>query len=80
MNQRTSLPAWEVLRTHADELHGVHLRELFGSEPRRFDGLHVEALDFLYDFSRQRMTRRTLELLIELGRACNLERRIAAAA
>ena len=34
----------------------AHLRDLFGSDAARFDGLHVEALDFLFDFSRQRLT------------------------
>ena len=78
MTERTSLPAWQALRTHADEIGSTHLRDLFGSDAARFDGLHVEALDFLYDFSRQRLTRRTIELLLELARTCRLEERIAA--
>ena len=78
MTERTSLPAWQALRTHADEIGSTHLRDLFGSDAARFDGLHLEALDFLYDFSRQRLTRRTIELLLELARTCRLEERIAA--
>jgi len=78
MSERTSLPAWQALRTHADEIGSTHLRDLFGSDAARFDGLHVEALDFLYDFSRQRLTRRTIVLLLELARTCRLEERIAA--
>ena len=78
MTERTSLPAWQALRTHANEIGSTHLRDLFGSDAARFDGLHVEALDFLYDFSRQRLTRRTLALLLELARTCRLEERIAA--
>ena len=78
MTERTALPAWQALRTHADEIGSTHLRDLFGSDAARFDGLHLEALDFLYDFSRQRLTRRTIELLLELARTCRLEERIAA--
>ena len=78
MTERTSLPAWQALRTHADEIGSTHLRDLFGNEAARFDGLHVEVLDFLYDFSRQRLTYRTIELLLELARTCRLEERIAA--
>ena len=78
MSERTSLPAWQALRTHADEIGSTHLRDLFGSDAARFDGLHLEALDFLYDFSRQRLTRRTIVLLLELARTCRLEERIAA--
>ena len=78
MTERTSLPAWQALRTHADEIGSTHLRDLFGSDTARFDGLHVEVLDFLYDFSRQRLTHRTIELLLELARTCRLEEHIAA--
>jgi glucose-6-phosphate isomerase len=78
MNERTSLPAWQALRSHAHELGSAHLRELFRTDPGRFDDLHVEALHFLYDFSRQRLTHHTVELLIELAEACRLEERVAA--
>ena len=78
MTERTSLPAWQALRTHADEIRSTHLRDLLGRDAARFDGLHLEALDFLYDFSRQRLTRRTIVLLLELARMCRLEERIAA--
>jgi hypothetical protein len=44
MTERTSLRAWQALRTHADEIGSTHLRDLFGSDAARFDGLHVEAL------------------------------------
>ncbi len=78
MTQRTALPAWQALRSHADGLASVHLRDLFQSDAARFDGLHAESLDFLYDFSRQRLTRGTVDLLVELARSCRLEERIAA--
>ena len=78
MTERTALPAWRALQAHVEGMRVAHLRALFEGDPGRFDGLHFEALGFLYDFSRQRLTRRTLELLIELARACELEDRIAA--
>jgi glucose-6-phosphate isomerase len=78
MSQRTGLPAWQALQAHADELGTVHLRDLFESEPGRFDAYHVESLELLFDFSRQRLTRRTVELLLELAHACRLEERIRA--
>ena len=78
MSQRTALPAWHALRVHAAEVEPAHLRELFDTEPARFDALHLESLDLLFDYSRQRLTRHTLTLLVELARACRLEERIAA--
>ena len=78
MSQRTALPAWHALRVHAAEVEPAHLRDLFDTEPARFDALHLESLDLLFDYSRQRLTRHTLTLLVELARACRLEERIAA--
>ena len=78
MSQRTALPAWQALQAHAAGLESAHLRDLFATDPARFDALHVESLELLFDFSRQRLTRRTIELLVELAHACRLEERIAA--
>ena len=78
MNSRTDLPAWKALQAHAASLAPRHLRELFADDPQRFDHLSVEALDLLYDFTRQRVTPQTLQLLFGLAQACDLEGRIAA--
>ena len=78
MSQRTALPAWQALRAHAAEIEPVQLRALFDADPARFDALYLESLELLFDYSRQRVTRRTLELLVELAQACRLEERIAA--
>jgi glucose-6-phosphate isomerase len=78
MSQRTALPAWQALRAHAAEIERAHLRDLFDADPARFDALHLESLDLLFDYSRQRLSRHTLTLLVELARACRLEERIAA--
>jgi len=67
------------LQAHAQSLSTRHLRDLFATDPSgRFAATSVEALDFLYDFSRQRITQQSLQLLLELARACDLEGRIAA--
>ena len=72
------MPAWKNLRDHAAEVEIRHLRQLFADDPNRFDHLSVTALDFLYDYTRQRVTPNTLELLLALARDCDLEGRIAA--
>jgi len=78
MAERLALRAWQALQAHADRVRTAHLRDLFDADPARFDGLHVEALDFLFDYSRQRLTRQTLALLTDLARACGLEERVQA--
>jgi glucose-6-phosphate isomerase len=52
--------------------------ELFASDTDRSARLSVEALDILYDFSRQRLTGEVIAALIDLARACDLEGRRAA--
>ncbi len=78
MSDRTSLPAWKDLQAHAADLEIHHLRQLIADDPQRFERLSVAELDFLYDFTRQRLTANTVNLLLELARACGLEERIQA--
>ena len=78
MSIRTELPAWKDLQAHAAELKLRHLRQLFLDDSKRFEHLSVTELDFLYDFTRQRLTPNTLELLLSLARDCKLEDRIRA--
>ena len=78
MTQRTDLPAWKDLQSHATDLEIRHLRQLFADDAKRFEHLSVTELDFLYDFSRQRLTPNTITLLMALARACELEERILA--
>jgi glucose-6-phosphate isomerase len=79
MKRRTDLPAWKALEAHAAQLSGKHLRELFAADATsRFGDLSLNALDLLYDFSRQRVLPATLSLLCDLARACDLPGRITA--
>jgi glucose-6-phosphate isomerase len=74
----SSLPAWQAVELQARELGGAHLRDLDAADPKRWQTLHLTFGDWLLDFSRQRVTAKTLALLTELARAVNLEARIAA--
>jgi len=75
---RTDLHAWQALRSHAGRFAGRDLSAIFRADgPARFDEMSVQALDVLYDFTRQRITSETLNLLLELARECELPARIA---
>src|SRR5512139_1012644 len=76
---RTSLPAWQALEAHAAQAASRHLRDLFAEDPvGRFGSLSVTTLDILYDYSRQRVTQETMNLLLGLAEACDLRSRIGA--
>src|SRR5580698_5671931 len=72
------LPAWKAVAAHAREMATVHLRDLAGSDSKRWQQLHLEYDSWLLDISRQRITQQTLSLLLELSRAVDLPGRIAA--
>ncbi|MDO1486313.1 glucose-6-phosphate isomerase [Rhodococcus rhodochrous] len=63
----TTTEAWRALETHRDEIAAVSLRELFAIEPQRAQALTAHAGDLVVDFSKQRLTGRTLELLLQLA-------------
>jgi glucose-6-phosphate isomerase len=74
----SSLPAWAAVAAHAKEMAKVHLRDLAGTDAKRWQQCHVEHDTWLLDISRQRLTQQTLSLLLDLARAVDLSDRIAA--
>jgi glucose-6-phosphate isomerase len=74
----SSLPAWDAVAAHAKEFSPVHLRELTAADPERWQNFHLEQDTWLLDYSRQRVTQKTLALLFDLARAVDLSGRIAA--
>jgi glucose-6-phosphate isomerase len=74
----SSLPAWAAVAAHAKEMVKVHLRDLAGTDAKRWQQCHVEHDTWLLDISRQRITQQTLSLLLDLARAVDLTDRIVA--
>ncbi len=73
MPSLTQRPEWHALSRHSRELAPVHLRDLFASNPHRFDHFSIRWRDFIVDYSKQRITSETLRLLVALARACAVE-------
>lgn len=71
----TATPAWQALSKHYDEIRDTHLTELFAEDPNRGTELALTVGDLYIDYSKHRVTRRTLELLADLARAAGLEAR-----
>jgi glucose-6-phosphate isomerase len=74
----TGWPAWKALEAHYQKIRGLHLRELFDGDPKRGDRLKVEALGLHLDYSKNRITGETLELLLQLAEQCGLRAKIDA--
>ncbi len=71
----TATPAWDALRRNHEQIGETHLRQFFDDDPDRGRDLTVTVGDLYIDYSKHRITRETLQLLIGLARAANLEER-----
>jgi glucose-6-phosphate isomerase len=66
-------PAWNALSRHHDEIGTKHLRDFFAEDPDRGTELALTVGDLYIDYSKHRVTRETLKLLIDLARTARLE-------
>jgi glucose-6-phosphate isomerase len=72
----TERPAWWALEEHYPKIRGTHLRTLFAEDPQRGERFVVEAAGLYLDFSKNRITGETLQLLVKLAEECGLRDRI----
>jgi len=71
----TASAAWKALAAHYPQIARKHLRELFDADPARGRELTLSVGDLYIDYSKHRVTRETLGLLVDLARAAGLEER-----
>lgn len=69
----TTTQAWKKLQQHYQETKNVHLRELFSKEEGRGQKFSIQWNDFLVDYSKNRITEETLELLLQLSNEIGLQ-------
>ena len=62
---------WQALQEHAEEMQSIHLRDLFQEEDRA-DRYQCKACDLYLDFSKNRITDKTVELLLNLAQVAEL--------
>jgi glucose-6-phosphate isomerase len=68
----TRTTAWRRLRSHHDEIGDLHMRNLFADDPGRANRFSLTLGDLLFDYSKNRVTGRTLELLVALAVECQV--------
>ena len=71
----TETQAWKALEADYKETGRVHLRQLFADDPARGERFCAEGAGLYLDYSKNRVTAKTLSLLIQLARECGLEAR-----
>jgi glucose-6-phosphate isomerase len=74
----TARPAWRALQAHHEKVRDLHLRTLFEQDPKRGERLTAEAAGLYLDYSKNRITDETLDLLMQLAEESGLRARIDA--
>ncbi len=74
----TITKAWQQLLHHAEEMKQVNMRELFHQDSDRFKKYSLNLNDILFDYSKNILTDKTKELLIQLAEECKLKEGINA--
>ncbi len=64
---------WKAIQNHHKKIHPLPLRELFLSDPNRFDKFSLSFNDILFDYSKNLITDETLPLLFNLVKVANLD-------
>ncbi|MEJ7739820.1 MAG: glucose-6-phosphate isomerase [Chitinophagaceae bacterium] len=71
--------AWQELQHHYDtEMKPVHLRSLFSEDQDRFRKFSLHAENMVIDFSKNLISRKTLDLLLQLAEECKVKEAISA--
>jgi glucose-6-phosphate isomerase len=74
----TGRRAWRALAAHQKKIKGLHLRQLFAADPKRAERMTVQAAGLFLDYSKNRITRETVKLLLKLADETGLRSRIKA--
>ena len=69
---------WKALEAHAATNRTLHLRDLFAQDPKRGERLTIEAAGVYFDYSKNRITDQTIQLLLQLAGESGLRSRIDA--
>ena len=71
----TKTEAWKKLANHFAENQNINIKELFKDENRK-ESFSIQFNDLLVDFSKNRITQETLDLLVELAKEVGLQQAI----
>src|SRR6266513_5472772 len=69
---------WKNLQQHFSEMKKVKMKDLFTNDPERFKKFSISLDDILFDYSKNIITEKTLQLLLQLTADCQLPSAIQA--
>ena len=69
----TTTNSWNHLKEHFQEVKDIHLKTLFAENPKRAEEFAIQWEDFYVDYSKNRITGKTKELLLNLAEEIQLK-------
>lgn len=66
-------PQWQALEQHWQRMKDVRMRDLFAADPERARAMTLCAAGIRLDYSKNRIDRETLRLLLDLAQAADLQ-------
>ena len=72
MTDLSESPAWKALEAHFEATKDTHMKELFANDSERFSKFSMNFEDILFDFSKNRITEETMDLLYKLAEQQNV--------
>jgi glucose-6-phosphate isomerase len=73
MSKLTSSSTWKALAAKQKALAQMHMRGLFAADPQRFARFSAKFDDILLDYSKNRIDRQTMDLLLRLAGEADLK-------
>ena len=74
----TTTEAWKNLQQHRSELEDVRIRDLFANDPERSSKYFLQTGDIAFDYSKNILTDKTIQLLLQLAEDTNVKEGIEA--
>jgi len=73
----TTTQAWFVLKKHfEEEMSRRHMKDLFAADPNRFESYSIKEANVLFDYSKNIISDKTIQLLFQLAKECGLDKAI----
>ena len=73
MSKLSETAAWKALESHYGTMKDVHMKDLFNEDAERFSKLSMTFEDVLLDYSKNRVTEETMDLLYKLADQQNVK-------
>src|SRR5947209_14566156 len=78
MKPINQLAEWQALQAHQQEIASQTMQSWFIENPNRFEQFSLQIGDILFDFSKNRVTTESLQLLCKLAHSTHVPEKIEA--